>query len=53
MEMSRKVNRALEDIERELADLECRREELDRAIARLQRVAGCFGATQAPLGIPD
>lgn len=38
--MSRNVNRALEDIERELADLECRRQKLDRAIARLQRVAG-------------
>ena len=34
------VNPALEDLECELAALERRREKMDRAIARLQRVAG-------------
>jgi hypothetical protein len=52
MEMSRNVKRALEDIERELADLECRREELDRAIARLQRVAGFLRRHPASNGHP-
>src|SRR5262249_45157992 len=40
--MKRVVNPSLENIERELADLERRREEIDRAIARLQRVASWF-----------